>query len=95
MLALDRIHSLADFMQNHEEHLARLKETGTPELLTIDGKAELVLQDATSYQAMLERVRELEDLTAVRAGLAQADRGEARPADEFFVEFLSRNGIPG
>ena len=93
MLDLRQIHSLTDFLRNHKEHVSRLKESGTPEVLTINGKAELVLQDAESYQALLDRLRAAEDLAAIREGLAQADRGEARPAEEFFSEFMKQRGI--
>jgi hypothetical protein len=34
----------------------RLKLSGRPEVLTINGKAELVVQDAAAYQRLLEAV---------------------------------------
>lgn len=86
MLDLRQIHSLTDFLRNHKEHVHRLKESQRAEVLTINGRAELVLQDAESYQQLLDRLRQLEDLAAVREGLAQADRGEGRPAGEVFAE---------
>jgi PHD/YefM family antitoxin component YafN of YafNO toxin-antitoxin module len=90
MLDLRRIHSLTDFLRNHREHVARLRETGGPKVLTINGKAALVLQDADSYQGLLDRLREMEDLAAIREGLAQADRGDGRPAEEVFAELRRR-----
>lgn len=93
MSDLPHIPSLGDFLQNHEEHLARLRATRGPELLAIDGRTGIVLQDADAYQALLERLQRLEDFEAVRNGLAQVDAGRTRPADEFFEEFLSRHGI--
>lgn len=95
MLDLRQIHPLTDFLRHHKEHVARLKETRAPEVLTINGRAELVLQDADSYQALLDRLRALEDLVAVREGLSQAERGETRDADGFFDEFMSRNAVQG
>lgn len=32
----------------------RLRRSGRPEVLTINGKAELVVQDAAAYQRLLE-----------------------------------------
>src|SRR5438477_5240715 len=49
MLDTRQIHSLTDFLRNHKAHLARLKETKTPEILTVNSRAELVIQDAESY----------------------------------------------
>ncbi len=51
MLDLNRdINSLSNFKRNTPEFLRQLKETGHPVVLTINGKAELVVQDTTSYQ---------------------------------------------
>lgn len=51
--------------------------------------------DAESYQEMRSRLDRAELIQAVREGYAAAERGETRPAEEFFAEFMSRNGIQG
>src|SRR6266852_9884190 len=48
MLDPRQIHSLTDFLRHHKAHLARLKETKTPEVLTVNGRAEVVIQDRKS-----------------------------------------------
>ena len=78
------IQSLTDFKRKTPEYLRRLKETGDPVVLTINGKAELVVQDAASYQKLFELAERLETIKAVKEGLASADRGEGRPMDEMF-----------
>jgi len=78
------VHSLTDFKRNTSEFLRQLKETGHPMVLTINGKAELVVQDATSYQRLFELAERLETIQAVKEGLASADRGEGRPMDDVF-----------
>lgn len=93
MINLREIHPLTDFLRNHKEHVSRLKENRSPEVLTINGRAELVLQDAGSYQEMLDRLRELEDLAAIREGLEQADRGEVIPAEEVLAELSRKYGV--
>ena len=50
-------------------------------VLTENGKTELVMQDASSYQRMLDR-------------LEQMERGEGCHAEEEFAEFRSRHAIP-
>ena len=45
MIQLADIHSLSDFQRNTKEHLQRLKRSGRPEVLTVNGKAEVVVQD--------------------------------------------------
>jgi prevent-host-death family protein len=80
------IHPLTDFKRNTVEFLAQLKETGRPVVLTINGKAELVVQDAKSYQRLHDLAERLETIQAVKEGLTAADRGEGRPMDLFFDE---------
>jgi prevent-host-death family protein len=82
---LDRdIHSLTDFKRNTAGYLSQLRQTGAPVVLTVNGKAELVVQDARSYQRLHDLAERLETIQAVREGLASADRGEGRPMDDVF-----------
>src|SRR5262249_30716573 len=78
------IHPLTDFKRHTAEFLNQLKTTGQPVVLTINGKAELVVQDAKSYQRLLALAERLETIQAVKEGLASIDRGEGRPMDEVF-----------
>jgi len=54
MLKMQDVWSLTDFHRNAKDHLKRLKRTGRPELLTINGKAEVVVQSASAYQRLLD-----------------------------------------
>ncbi len=92
MLDVRNVHPLDHFKRQTAEFRERLKATGQPEVLTVDGRAELVVQDATAYQ---ELVRELERLRQarveefrekVRHGLAQAERGEVVEGSEAMAE---------
>jgi prevent-host-death family protein len=95
MIKLNRdIHSLTDFKRNTNDFVKQMKETKTPVVLTVNGKAELVVQDAESYQAMLDRLEQIDAIEGIRRGLEQMDRGEGRPAGEVFAEFRQRHGIP-
>jgi prevent-host-death family protein len=80
------IQPLTDFKRNTPRFLRRLKETGHPVVLTINGKAELVVQDAASYQKLFALAERLERIEAVRQALAAIDRGEGRLMDEVFDE---------
>ena len=87
MLDLSRdIHPLTDFKRHTSEFLSQLKATGQPVVLTINGKAEIVVQDAKSYQRLLDLADRLETIEAVKEGLASMGRGEGRPADAVFDE---------
>jgi prevent-host-death family protein len=78
------IHPLTDFKRNTPEFLRRLKENGHPLVLTVNGKAEIVVQDAKSYQRLLDLAERLESIEAVKEGLASVDRSEGRPMDDVF-----------
>lgn len=67
MLDTRQIHSMSDFIRNHKAHVARLKETGAPEVLTVNGRAEVVVLDAESYQHLMDRFRNLEAIAQTRA----------------------------
>lgn len=86
MLNIDRdINSLSSFKRNTSEFIEQMKKTGEPIVLTINGKAELIVQDAASYQRMLEAVERLETIEGIKRGLAEMERGEGR---------LAKTGLP-
>ena len=93
MINLTNIHSVSDFQRNPKAILARLKETRSPAVLTVNGRAELIVQDAESYQILLDKVQQAEDLEAIREGLAQSLAGGGRPASDFFEEFERKHGL--
>jgi prevent-host-death family protein len=78
------IHPLTDFKRNTAHFLSQLKATGQPVVLTINGKAELVVQDADSYQKLADLAERLETIQAVKDSLASIDRGEGAPMDVVF-----------
>ena len=94
MLHLDRdIRSLTDFKRHTNDFVRQMKETRAPVVLTVNGKAELVVQDAESYQALLDRLDQIEAIEGIRRGLQQLERSEGRPAAEAFAEFRDRHGL--
>ena len=54
------IQSLANFQRNTSKLIKELKETGQPVVLTVNGKAEVVVQDSKSYQKLLDTIERLE-----------------------------------
>ena len=95
MLDTRQIHPLTDFLRNHKAHVARLKATRAPEVLTVNGRAEVVVQDAASYQALLDRLNHMETIAAIREGIASAERGELKSAEQVLTEMQARYGLQG
>jgi prevent-host-death family protein len=56
MIKTQNIYPLSDFQRNAREFVANLQESGQPIVLTVNGKATLVIQDADSYQALLDEL---------------------------------------
>ena len=88
------IHSLSAFKRSTTEFLQQMKETGHPVVLTINGKAELVVQDAGSYQRLLQLVDRLEAVEGIKRGLASVKAGKTRPARQAFEAIRRKHGIP-
>jgi len=88
------IKSLSSFKRNTLELIRQLKETGEPIVLTVNGEAELVVQDARSYQKLLESIDRLETIAGIRRGLEEMKAGKGRPASEFFQEMERELDIP-
>jgi len=55
-IKIQDIASLTDFHRNSSTHCKHLKRSGRPVVLTVNGKAVLVVQDAAAYQRLLEMV---------------------------------------
>ena len=49
-------------------------------MLTVNGRAEVVVQDAQAYQRMLDALEEAEAVLAVQRGIDEMERGQGRPA---------------
>ena len=54
------IHALTDFKRQTPEFLTRLRATGRPIVLTVNGRPELVVQDVAAYQALLDKLEKLQ-----------------------------------
>lgn len=93
-LELSNIHSLSDFQRNTKGHIRKLKASGKPVVLTVNGAAELVIQSARAYQQLLDEHELLEDIRAINRGLEQARRGEGKPMREFIEALAAEHGIP-
>jgi prevent-host-death family protein len=84
------IHSLTEFKRNTTEFVERLKRTKHPLVLTVNGKAELVVQDAESYQALLDAAELVETLKGIKSGIEQMKQGKGKKAEDFFSELFDK-----
>jgi PHD/YefM family antitoxin component YafN of YafNO toxin-antitoxin module len=93
MLDISRdIQSLTDFKKNTSEFIQQLKETGEAVVLTINGKAELVVQDVAAYQKLREIAEEARVLEGIRQGLEDMKAGRTVSLDEFKAHVRDKTG---
>ena len=93
MLDITNTKSLTDFNRNSREHVERLKESGEPELLTVNGEAAVVVQDAAAYQELLRKADYAETIEAIRAGMSAHQRGEGIDFLKAIEGLAARNGV--
>jgi PHD/YefM family antitoxin component YafN of YafNO toxin-antitoxin module len=96
MLDIEKdIRSLSDFKRHTCEFLEQIRDSGHPLVLTINGKAELVVQDAVSYQKLLQRIDELEALEGISRGVADVETGRVISLQQFERKFRRKRDLPG
>lgn len=80
------IDSLSNFKRRTPEFLRHLKESGHPVVLTINGKAELVVQDSASYQRLSELAERAERMDALQASIDDMRAGRVVPAEGMLAD---------
>jgi len=83
------IQRLSTFKRHTAKIVRQLKKTGQPLVLTVNGKAELVVQDVASYQKLLDAYERMKTLDSIRRGLESMKRNRGKPAEKFFREFFA------
>ena len=78
------IRPLTEFKRETSRFVARLKETGRPSVLTVNGKPSVVVMDATAWQDMQDQIDYAQTVAGIRKGLDQARAGEGVEASAFF-----------
>lgn len=83
------IYTVTDFSRKPAEHIKRLSESKRPEILTVNGKAAVVIQDAESYEKMASLADYADSILNIRQALSE----KGRSLNEFTREFESKHGI--
>ena len=87
------IHPLTDFLRNAKAHIAHLKETGSPEVLTVNGKAEVIVQDAASYQEMLDRLERADLIASLQQAMKEVEQGRVYSLESVEAELRAEHGF--
>jgi prevent-host-death family protein len=87
------IQSLTTFRRRSGDFMKQIKKTKRPVVLTVNGKAAAVVQDAEAYQRLLDVAASADAREGIRQGMEDARKGRVRPAKEFFEEFEAKHGL--
>jgi len=87
------IQPLTTFRRRSSQFLKQIKKSKRPVILTVNGKAAAVVQDAEAYQRLLDIAAQADAREGIRQGLEDVRKGQSRPADEFFREFETLHGL--
>jgi len=87
------IMSLSTFKRDSNKVMRQMKKTKEPVVLTVNGKAAVVVQDAESYQKLLELKERSEVIETLRERWASSRQKKRRSAEDFFTEFFAKNNI--
>ena len=80
------IRPLTEFKRDTARFVARLKDTGRPSVLTVNGKPELVVMDAQAWQDVQDLLDYASAVAGIRKGLEQVRAGRGVRASAFFEE---------
>ena len=106
MVNVQNIHSLTEFKRNANSYIEAIRSTKAPIVLTVNGEAAVVVQDAIEYQALIDRsqamkakIREMklaELRKEIQVGVDQIEAGEYTEYTEEtlgdFFEGIKRDG---
>ena len=86
MVKTSAIKPLSDFLRNSKSHIQKLHDTQEPEILTVNGEASVVVQDAESYEKMAQLAEQaIQDARLQSALKYFREEGKGISVDDVFA----------
>ncbi len=85
------IRPLTEFKRDSARLIAQMRETGQPQILTVNGRPAIVMMDAAAWQSLQDQLEQAQTRVAIREGLDQALMGQGQSVDAVF-DALSSEG---
>lgn len=85
------VKTVSELKKNLRAVFQQVHRTGRPVVVTVKGKPDMVLMDASVYE---RKLRALNVAALLAEGEEDIRRGRTRPAREFFQEFRRARKIP-
>ncbi len=93
MIRATDIHSVTDFTRNAKAYIQQIRESKSPMALTVNGNAQVVIQDAESFQLMVDELEHSRFIAAMRESEAAVRSGQVQNLDEAFSQVRGEVGL--
>ncbi|MGD1978953.1 MAG: hypothetical protein PVJ98_06155 [Akkermansiaceae bacterium] len=91
MIKAKSIKPLSDFLRNSKSHISALKESHEAEVLTVNGEAAVVVQDAEAYEEMAALAEQARQDARLQKAMAYfREGGKGIKAEDVFADLDSR-----
>jgi prevent-host-death family protein len=94
-IAATDIRPLTEFQRNTKEAISRLRKTGRPEVLTVNGRPAVVVQTPEAYEEIAAIIERLEAAVGIQRGLDDRAAGRGRPLREIIEERAAARATRG
>ena len=86
MIRATHIHSVTDFTRNAKAYIEQITVSKSPIALTVNGTAEVVVQDAASYQEMVDELEHSRFIAAIRESERAVQEGRVKVSEASLSE---------
>jgi prevent-host-death family protein len=93
MIRPSDIHSITDFQRNTKTYVEQVTQSKNPIAITVNGATQVVVQDTSTYQAMVDELEAARFIRAIREGEQSISEGRVRPAGDVFAEIRAKPGL--
>jgi hypothetical protein len=94
MIHAEDVYSLTSFQRDAKTHIKRLRKNKRAEILTVNRKAAVIVQDPQSYQKMLDALDRAEAAEGIRQGLESMREGRGIPLKEAVSKLRKKYKLP-
>ncbi len=88
------IQPLTSFRRRSGDFMKQLRKSKRPVVLTVNGKAAAIVQDAEAYQRLLDIAARSDAEEGIRQGLDDVAHGRTRSAKEVFDQIRRKHAVP-
>ncbi len=87
------IKSLSSFKQKTADIIRQVEDTKRPVVVTVNGEAKFVIQDAVSYQKTVDYVKSMTDTSKIAKALKEAEEGQCVPVEQVFSNIKKKYNL--